>query len=144
MARKTDPKKILLIAGAVILVAVIGVTTVINKQKAAKADAEMAEAWTITGEPCPAAAPGATKPTHVSQFGGAAFVREKASAVNCQIIKKDGGEITACMFVGPGALQVVTEAGTANYAPPLGVDATVYATTKGSQCLLGINPGVLG
>jgi len=143
MARKSDPKKVLMIAGAVILVLAIGGIVVASKQKAAKEAADLAAAWTVTGEPCPTAAPGGPVPSRESQFGGAAFVRERASAVNCQIIQKDGAETTVCMFIGPGALKVVTEAGTVDYAPPAGVDATVYAKTTGSQCVLGINRALM-
>lgn len=138
-ADKAAKKKLLMIVGAVVVVAAMGGIFLFEKQNAQKEAAALTAAWTVTGEPCPVAAPGGPTPTRESQFGGAAFVRERASAVNCQLIQKDGEETTACMFIGPGALRVVTEAGTVNYAPPAGVDATVYARPSGSQCVLGIN-----
>ena len=132
MAGKSNSKKLLTIAGAVLLVAVVGGLFLFEKQNAAKEAAALAAAWTVKGEPCPTAAPGAINPTRESQFGGAAFVRERASAVNCQLIQVEGEEVTACMFVGPGGLKVVTEAGTTDYAPPAGVDATVHARKTGA------------
>jgi len=142
MARKGDSKKILMIVGGIVLVAVIGGVTFVSRQNAAREATELTALWTVSGEPCPTAAPGGPDPTRESQFGGAAFVRERASAVNCHLIQKDGGETAACMFIGPGALKVVTEAGTTDYAPPAGIDATVYAKPTGSQCVLGINRAV--
>ena len=143
MARKGGSKTILMIVGGVVLLSVVGGVVVVSRQNAAREAAELTAQWTVAGEPCPAAVAGGPVPTRQSNFGGAAFVRERASAVNCQLIQKDGGETAACMFVGPGALKVVTQAGTADYAPPAGVDATVYATAAGSQCVLGINRAVM-
>jgi hypothetical protein len=144
MARKNgSTTKLLLIAGGVVAVLVIGGIVVSSRQKAAQEAAELAATWTVSGPPCPEAAPGGPTPTRESQFGGAAFVRERASAVNCHLIQENSKEIAVCMFVGPGALKVVTTAGTKSYAPPAGVDATVYVREAGPQCVMAINRAVM-
>jgi hypothetical protein len=140
-AAKGKSKNQLMIAGGVLAVLVIGGITVFEMQSA-KREAEAKTAlWTVQGATCPTGNH-ATPPPRGLAHEGATFLRQRASAVNCDVIQENGAQVPVCMFIGPGALRVTTESGTTDYAPPAGQNVTVYVRGGQPTCVMNYNQAV--
>lgn len=145
MAKKSNAKLV-----RIVIIAVFGVAAavfaVMQMQAAKKVAADTAATWMITGQACPAPAPGAAIPplTHDSALADAAIQREVGGAVACNTVKEngDGDTLQICQFITPGVLKVTTKSGTQTYAPARGVDASIIIRGDTPSCVQHINPAL--
>ena len=131
-ARRIDPK---LIASAIVAVGLIAVfAMLIGRWNQAKAVA-LAQAWTVTGPPCPSLAPAAAAalpdPPQTAFDDYDIHFARASGAVSCMLIKSDGGrgmdDVAVCKFNSPQALEIKTGSADAAFGPGLyhGVFVTV-------------------
>lgn len=101
--------------GIVLVIGVVAASWLYHRSEAVRT----AQAWAITGPPCPTAsqqtfAASAMKPHMAYEFGDVSFTRAYGH-VSCQEITNDGGRgfgtFPECQFTSPGLLQVTTKRG---------------------------------
>ena len=132
-----------LIAGLVALVAGVGAFGYNHFKERQKAIAD-AEAWTITGPPCPeiteAALRGAgEKADKKFEYDGVLFARAYGH-VSCNEVGYDRGrgmgKYPACQFTAPSVLVIDTEQGRHVYQPGRGQPATVAVQHGKASCVM--------
>ncbi|MEO8113452.1 MAG: hypothetical protein ABI655_03655 [Phenylobacterium sp.] len=134
------PLTVVIVVGAVLVAAYFGGSWLYHRPMAI----ERAQAWTISGPPCPELSRAdfvqrGLKAPRVFDFEGLSLARQFGH-VSCMIVANEGGkglgDYPVCQFTSPTVLQVTTAKGELFFEPGPGHAATISAQHGKVSCVL--------